>query len=223
MTGWLEKAGVQLPIVQAGMGGGLAGHGLAAVVAEAGGLGTIGFLAPADLRKEIAGSRARTSKPLAVNLLLPLARRAHFQAAAEADVLVTFWGRPRRGTSKLWIHQCGSPSEATAAHAAGADAVIAQGREAGGHVRGTDPALGLLERGCTALPRDYPVLVAGGIADRADVAAALEAGAAAAVLGTRFVLSDESRAHPGYKRRLVDASATVLTELFGAGWPRAPH
>src|SRR2546421_11492804 len=84
MTGWLEKAGVQLPIVQAGMGGGLAGHGLAAVVAEAGGLGTIGFLAPADLRKEIAGFRARTSKPLAVNLLLPLARRAGLPAAARA-------------------------------------------------------------------------------------------------------------------------------------------
>src|SRR2546423_10487791 len=98
MTGWLEKAGVQLPIVQAGMGGGLAGHGLAAVVAEAGGLGTIGFLAPADLRKEIAGFRARTSKPLAVNLLLPLARRGRLPAAPPGGALGTLCGRAPRGT-----------------------------------------------------------------------------------------------------------------------------
>ena len=222
MTGWLERAGVQLPIVQAGMGGGLAGHGLAAAVAEAGGLGTIGFLGPADLRSEIAAFRARTSKPLAVNLLLPLARRAHFQATAQADVLVTFWGRPRRRTSKLWIHQCGSPGEALAAHGAGADAVIAQGREAGGHVRGTVGALELLARIRQALPRGYPVMSAGGIAEPTDARRRLEAGADAVVCGTRFVMTQESGAHPAYKQRLVDAQETIVTELFGAGWP-APH
>src|SRR3989442_1391552 len=131
MTRFLEKVGVELPIVQAGMGGGLAGHELAAAVARAGGLGTIGILAPEDLRREIADHRALTSKPVAVNLLLPFARGAHFEAAAEADVLVTFWGRPRRRTPKLWIHQCGSLSEARMAQEAGADAVIAQGVEAG--------------------------------------------------------------------------------------------
>jgi NAD(P)H-dependent flavin oxidoreductase YrpB (nitropropane dioxygenase family) len=109
--------------------------------------------------------------------------------------------------------------EAGAAHAAGADAVIVQGVEAGGHVRGGRPALELLDRVRAALPRDYPVLLAGGVADRSDVERALEAGAAAAVAGTRFLLSEESRAHPDYKRRLLKSEKTVLTELFGAGWP----
>jgi nitronate monooxygenase len=203
------------------MGGGLAGHRLAAAVAEAGGLGTVGILAPADLRREIADFRALSSRPLAVNLLLPFARRAHFEAAAEADVLVTFWGRPRRLTRRLWIHQCGSPREALMAQAAGADAVIAQGIEAGGHVRGTVAALELLGRIRDALPRDYPVLSAGGIAEAGDVNARLEAGADAAVCGTRFLMSDESGAHPAYKERLVGARETILTELFGVGWPAA--
>ena len=112
--------------------------------------------------------------------------------------------------------------EARAAHAAGADAVIVQGVEAGGHVRGTTPGIELLSEVQSALPRDFPLLLAGGIAERTDVRRALEAGATAAVAGTRFLLSEESRAHPEYKRRLLEAEETILTELFGAGWP-APH
>jgi NAD(P)H-dependent flavin oxidoreductase YrpB (nitropropane dioxygenase family) len=73
------------------------------------------------------------------------------------------------------------------------------------------------------LPSDFAVLVAGGIAEAADVTRALEAGAAGAVSGTRFLLSDECPAHPEYKRRLLAANETILTELFGAGWPDAPH
>ena len=122
----------------------------------------------------------------------------------------------------VWLHQCGSVSEARAAQAAGADGVIVQGVEAGGHVRGTTPALELLEQARAALPPEYPVLLAGGIAERNDVRAALEAGASAAVAGTRFLLSEESRAHPKYRQRLLGAEETILTELFGAGWP-APH
>jgi nitronate monooxygenase len=219
----LERLGVELPVVQAGMGGGISRHELAAAVSEAGGLGTIGFLGAGQLRDEIRRARERTRKPVAVNLLLPLARRGHFEATREADVLVTFWGRPRRRTDGVWIHQCGSVDEARAAHAAGADAVMAQGVEAGGHVRGTTPALELLERVKEALPDGYPVLVAGGIADAADVRRAVDAGAEAAVLGTRFLMTEESHAHPAYKQRLVDSSDTVLTELFGMGWAAAPH
>jgi len=89
-------------------------------------------------------------------------------------------------------------------------------------VRGREPALELLTRTRAALPSDYPLLLAGGIAERADVERALEAGASAAVAGTRFLLSEESRAHPAYRERLLDAEETILTELFGAGWP-APH
>jgi NAD(P)H-dependent flavin oxidoreductase YrpB (nitropropane dioxygenase family) len=154
--------------------------------------------------------------------LLPFARRSWFEAAAKADVVVTFWGAPKRRTGGTWIHQCGSVAEARAAHAAGADAAIVQGVEAGGHVRGSLPALELLERVRVALPPDFPLLLAGGIAERGDVRQALEAGASAAVAGTRFLLSGESRAHPGYKQRLLGADETILTELFGLSWP-APH
>ena len=204
------------------MGGGLAGHQLAAAVSAAGGLGTIGFLAPDDLRGEIAAARRLSDRPLAVNLLLPFARRGHFEAASEADVVVTFWGSPKRQTSKIWIHQCGSVEEALAAREAGADAVITQGVEAGGHVRGTVPAVQLLARVRDAVPDDYPVLSAGGIADASDVKDRIDSGAEAVVCGTRFLMTEESAAHPTYKERLLEARETILTELFGAGWP-APH
>jgi NAD(P)H-dependent flavin oxidoreductase YrpB (nitropropane dioxygenase family) len=171
---------------------------------------------------QLAAARKLTAAPIAVNLLLPFARRGWFAAASHADVVVTFWGAPRRRTPGIWIHQCGSVAEARAAHAAGADAVIVQGVEAGGHVRGTTPALELHEQVRAALPAGYPTLLAGGIAERADVQRALEAGACSAVAGTRFLLSDESRAHPDYKQRGVEATETILTELFGFGWP-APH
>ncbi|MEX1142134.1 MAG: nitronate monooxygenase [Thermoleophilaceae bacterium] len=212
---------LESPVVQAGMGGGLSGSRLAAAVSAAGGLGTIGFAAPDVLGREIAAARRLTDAPLAVNLLLPFARRGHFEAAAAADVLVTFWGRPKRRTAGPWMHQCGSLQEALAAHAAGADAVIAQGVEAGGHVRGSEPGLELLDRLLLALPAGYPVLAAGGVADRADVVARLDAGAAAVVCGTRFLMTDESGAHPAYKQRLLGAGETTLTELFGAGWAGA--
>jgi nitronate monooxygenase len=218
----LERLGVELPVVQAGMGGGLSRHELAAAVSEAGGLGTIAVNGAEAIRRELAAARALTGRPLAVNVLLPFARRDWFEAAAAADVVVTFWGEPRRRTGGVWLHQCGSVEETRRAQAAGADGVIVQGVEAGGHVRGTTPALQLLEEARRALPIDYPVLLAGGIAEREDLRAALEAGAEAAVAGTRFLLTEESRAHALYKERLLGAEETILTELFGAGWP-APH
>jgi NAD(P)H-dependent flavin oxidoreductase YrpB (nitropropane dioxygenase family) len=219
----LESIGIQTPVVQAGMGGGLSRHELAAAVSEAGGLGTIAVNGADAIDRELSAARKLTGRPLAVNLLLPFARRDWFEAASAADVVVTFWGSPKRRTGGTWLHQCGSVAEARAAESAGADAVIVQGVEAGGHVRGTTPALELLERVRAALPAGYPLLLAGGIAERADVSEALEAGAEGAVAGTRFLLSEESRAHPGYRERLLAADSTVLTELFGAGWPAAPH
>jgi NAD(P)H-dependent flavin oxidoreductase YrpB (nitropropane dioxygenase family) len=204
------------------MGGGLSRHELAAAVSEAGGLGTIAVNGAAAIERELARARTLTGRPIAVNLLLPFARRGWFEAAAGADVVVTFWGRPKRQVAGVWIHQCGSVGEARAAHAAGADAAIVQGIEAGGHVRGNTPGIELLAQVRAAVPQDYPLLLAGGIAERGDVQRALEAGASAAVAGTRFLLSEESRAHPEYRQRLISAKETILTELFGAGWP-APH
>src|SRR4051794_25578778 len=144
MSALLERLGVERPIVQAGMGGGISGHELAAAVSDAGGLGTIAAGNAAQLRAEIAAARKLTGKPIAVNVLLPFARRDWWPETAPADVVVTFWGRPHRRVERTWLHQCGSVDEARAAHAAGADGVIVQGVEAGGHVRGTTPALELL-------------------------------------------------------------------------------
>src|SRR5687767_4666893 len=200
------------------MGGGLARAALAGAVSGAGGLGTVGFEAPDRMRAEIAEARALAAgRAVAANLLLPFTRGEHWQAASTADLVVTFWGTPRRRTERPWLHQAGSVDEARAAVAAGADGVIAQGVEAGGHVRGTVPALELLSRLREVLPDAYPVLLAGGIADRADVERALEAGAAAAVLGTRFLLSEEANAAPAYKQRLMESRETVVTHLFGMG------
>jgi nitronate monooxygenase len=215
MPAALDVRSLDAPIVQAGMGA-VARHELAAAVSEAGGLGTI-----AGARAPIAAAHRLTGRPIAVNLLLPFVRSGDAEASAAADVIVTFWGTPRRLAANTWIHQCGSVEEATAAAAAGADAVIAQGVEAGGHVRGSTPMLELLERVRAAVK--IPVLAAGGIIDAEGVRAALDGGAVAAVAGTRFLLSDESHAHPDYKQRCLDASETILTELFGLGWPGAPH
>jgi len=206
------------------MGGGLATGALAAAVTNAGGLGTIGLLPPEILRSELAAAREQTTGPLAINLIVPMARAEHWRVAAEADVIVTHWDlRPRRRAPGYWIQTVGTAQAARDAVAAGADAVIAQGVESGGHVIGTLPALALLEQVLAAVPDGFPVLVAGGIATRVDVQTVLDAGAVAAVAGTRFLASEESGAHPAYKQRLLDEDATVLTELFGMGWPHAPH
>src|SRR5436189_4872445 len=215
----LDLRSLDVPIVQAGMGG-VAGHELAAAVSEAGGLGTIGGVR-APIAGEVAAARRLTGRPIAVNLLLPFVGRGDAEAAAQADVVVTFWGVPRRLAATTWIHQCGSVEEAKAAAHAGADAIMVQGIEAGGHVRARRPLLKLVERVRAAV--QLPLLAAGGIVDADDVRAVLDAGAVAAVVGTRFLLSDESRAHPEYKRRCLEASETVVTELFGLGWPDAPH
>jgi nitronate monooxygenase len=219
MAPGFELSDLDVPIVQAGIGN-LARHELAAAVSEAGGLGTIGGVR-APIADEVAAARRLTDRPIAVNLLLPFVRPGDAAAAGQADVVVTFWGAPRRPAGTTWMHQCGSVEEAKAAAAAGADAVIVQGVEAGGHVRGTVPLLDLLERVRAAVA--LPLLAAGGIVDADGVRTVLDAGASAAVVGTRFLLSDESRAHPEYKRRCLDAHETVLTELFGVGWPDAPH
>lgn len=219
----LERLGIAVPVVGAGLGGGLSASPLTIAIGRAGGMGQIGFAAPAEMRAQMAAHReAADAGPLAVNLLLPFARRTHWVVARDADAVVTFWGQPRRRTERVWIHQCGSVEEAEAAVAAGADGVIAQGVEAGGHVRGTTPALELTERMRAALGARCPVWTAGGIAERTDVENALAAGAEAVVVGTRFLMSEESGAHPAYQQRLAQARDTILTELFGAGWP-APH
>jgi NAD(P)H-dependent flavin oxidoreductase YrpB (nitropropane dioxygenase family) len=224
----LERLGVAHPVVQAGMGGGIAGADLAGAVSGAGGLGTVGILDPDRMREELWRARgvAGEGRPVAANLLVPFTRRAHVEAVAEggAAACVLFFGFDRalvaalREQGIVVLHQVGSAEGVRRAIAEGADAVIAQGVEAGGHLHGREPLAGLLPRAIAAAA-GRPVLAAGGIASRQAVEAALAAGAAAAVAGSRFLLTDESRAHPEYKRRALRARSTLDTKLFGFGWP----
>ncbi|HEX2086039.1 MAG TPA: nitronate monooxygenase [Solirubrobacteraceae bacterium] len=223
----LARLGVEHPVVQAGMGGGIAGAELAGAVSAAGGLGTVGLLGARAMHDELRRATALAAgRPVAANLLVPFARRAHVEAceAGGAAAVVLFFGFDARLVSALRdrglvvLHQVGTVEGARRALADGADGLIAQGVEAGGHLHGTERLADFLPR-ALSVAGGRPVLAAGGIARRADVERVLVAGAVAAVCGSRFLLTDESRAHPGYKRRALGATRTIDTKLFGFGWP----
>lgn len=206
---------------------------LAAAVADAGGLGMIGapLLTAEQLGAQIDGLKKATEGVFGVNFLIPFLDRACLDAAAErAPVIEFFYGDPdpglvsaarRHGALAGW--QVGSRDEAASAVRCGCDFVVAQGTEAGGHVRGRTSLLPLLSEVLAAV--DVPVLAAGGIATPRDLAAVIACGAAGARVGTRFLASAESGAHPDYVSAVVAAEAedTCLTEAFSVMWPDAPH
>ncbi len=233
-TKFCDLFGIELPIMSAGMGA-VALADLAAAVSEAGAMGTVALAAftPEGIHNELAAARRLTRRPLACNVLIPFLRPGLIEAVAAApvDAVTLFWGKPSehvplfKGAGKKVIWQCGSAEEALAARRAGADAIIAQGVEAGGHVRGTVTSLALIPQVRDAIGADVALLAAGGFADGRGLAAALALGADGAVFGTRFLASTEAAAHPAYKRRILSARAedTVHTTLFDIGWPDAPH
>lgn len=229
-----DTLGIEYPIIAAPMGPDLTGPELVAAVSNAGGLGILQaqFCAPPLFRAEIQRVRALTDKPFGVNLLLhfPIDDQVTVCLEERVPVLSLFWGDPTPYVERAHaagvkvFHQVGSVADAQRAAAAGVDVVIAQGVEAGGHVAGEVSTLALVPRVVDAIsPR--PVVAAGGIADARGLVAVLALGAQAAVLGTRFLASSESRAHPHYKQKVLEASEadTVRTVLFGHGWPDAPH
>jgi NAD(P)H-dependent flavin oxidoreductase YrpB (nitropropane dioxygenase family) len=231
-SGFTELIGCRVPVHLAALGGGVGTPELAAAVSEAGGLGMIPNPSSASETEElVAAARARTARPLGVGFLVPfIADDAVEAAGALADVVEFFYGDPKPGLVRLakangarvgW--QVGSTAEAAAAVEAGCDYVVAQGIEAGGHVRGVQHLDHLLSE--TLRSVDLPVVAAGGIGSSGRVAQLLAAGACAVRVGTRFVAASESGAHPEYIERLIAASRhdTVLTEAFGIGWPDAPH
>jgi NAD(P)H-dependent flavin oxidoreductase YrpB (nitropropane dioxygenase family) len=151
-------------------------------------------------------------------------------AAGKSRVVEFFYGDPRADLVRV-VHdggavagwQVGSAAEAVAAAECGCDYVVAQGTEAGGHVRGEQPLAEVLPAVQAVV--GVPVVAAGGIATPQRFAEVMQLGADAVRVGTRFVTCPESGAHPEYVRRLLDAGEddTVLTEWFGENWESAPH
>ena len=232
-TRFTELVGCRLPLQQAPMGGVASGPELAAAVCESGGHGMVGAaMASAEALAMILDAvAARTSAPMGVNFLIPFVNRELVRvAAARVRVVDFFYGDPDPSLVEL-VHgggalagwQVGSAAEARAAVEAGCDLVVAQGVEAGGHVRGRIGLLPLLAEVREAV--DVPVVAAGGIATARGVAAALAAGADAVRVGTRFIAAEEADAHPAYVAAILAAGAddAVLTEAFSMGWPDAPH
>jgi NAD(P)H-dependent flavin oxidoreductase YrpB (nitropropane dioxygenase family) len=231
-TAFTELVGCTVPIQQAGMGG-TATPELAAAVADAGALGMVGMpMVPLDaVVAALEDLATKTSGTFGINFLMPLLDREVVEAAAtRARVVEFFYGDPdtslvalAHGGGALVSWQVGSVAEAQAAVDAGCDFVIAQGIEAGGHVRGKLGLLTVLDQVLGAV--DVPVLAAGGIGTARGVATVLAAGAAGARVGTRFVAAEEADAHPEYVDALIAARAddTVLTTTFSVMWPDAPH
>jgi nitronate monooxygenase len=231
-TRFTELVGCRVPIQLAGLGGGIGTPELAAAVASAGGLGLVGHAYSADQLVAIFDSFADPAPGrLGVNFLMPFLDLALVEAAApRVRVVDCFYGDPTTvvverahegGALVSW--QVGDAEEARAAVDAGCDFVIAQGTEAGGHVRGRLALSKLLEDVLSAV--SVPVLAAGGITTGRAVAAALSAGADGVRVGTRFVVAEESGAHPDYVAALLAASGedTELTTRFNLDWPGAPH
>jgi NAD(P)H-dependent flavin oxidoreductase YrpB (nitropropane dioxygenase family) len=212
---------------------------LVAAVSNTGGLGILGVTgqSAAEIQEQIAAIRAATPKPFGVNFLLFLTSEANFAAALEArPPVVSFaWARPDQNLQHyiqrvhdaglLAMYMAGEVPEASRAAEAGADVIVAQGTEGGGHV-GWMASMTLVPMIVEAVtPR--PVLAAGGIADGRGLAAALALGAAGVLLGTRFLATDEAPIHTNLKQAIVQSNGhdTVLTEIpdiaAGQVWPGA--
>jgi NAD(P)H-dependent flavin oxidoreductase YrpB (nitropropane dioxygenase family) len=227
-TAFTRLVGCRVPLQQAGMPQ-VATPELAAAVADA---GALGMVVPSEntaaMLEQVA---ARTSGVFGINFLVPFLDLAAMEAAASrARVVEFFYAAPAPGLvarvhegGALAAWQVGSVDEACAAVDAGCDFVIAQGTEAGGHVRGELPLLVLLDQVLDHV--EVPVIGAGSIGTARAMAAVLAVGAAGARVGTRFVASAESGAHPTYIEALLRAEATdtVLTTAFSVGWPGTPH
>lgn len=235
-----HQLGIEYPIFSAGIGH-AAGPELVAAVSNAGGFGVLGAsgMAPDEMGGLIRRVRELTRMPFGVNIIIEeteegdrawLLEAVAAVGAHRAAAVVLFWGDPspyvqiaHRDQIKVLI-QVGSVDEAVHAAECGVDAVIAQGIEAGGHVRGTTSIWELLPATIEAV-KPLPVLASGGIGDGVGLARALQMGAQGVSLGTRFVASDECWAHIAYKQRVVDSTAadTVYNELYDVWWPNAPH
>jgi NAD(P)H-dependent flavin oxidoreductase YrpB (nitropropane dioxygenase family) len=233
VTRFTQLVGCELPIQLAAMSRTVTAP-LAAAVSEAGGLGMLamGRSGRDVARRQIDDVLELTDRPVGAGfIVLFLDDGVLEEVVARLPVVEFFWGWPdpalvRPGIVTGW--QVGTLDEARAAVDAGCDYVIAQGLEAGGHVRGTTPLAEFLPA-VRAVVDDrvddrVAVVASGGIGTAADVRRALEAGADAVRVGTRFIATVESEAHDVYVDRLIESEAgdTIVTGRFDVGWPDAP-
>jgi nitronate monooxygenase len=232
-----ETLGIDYPIVQAPIGSATRPE-LAAAVSNAGGLGTLAvtWRSPEKAAEFVERTHELTDAPFGVNIVLDpeskeVATEDHLDAVLGADVPIVSFSFGDATPYIDRVHDAGaqvlvtvgSANEAERAADAGADAIVAQGWEAGGHVQSEVATLPLVPRVDDAV--DVPVIAAGGIADGRGVAAVLAAGADGAWLGTRFVATEEAAVESLYRDRIVEADETdtLYSELFDEGWEGMPH
>jgi NAD(P)H-dependent flavin oxidoreductase YrpB (nitropropane dioxygenase family) len=233
-----ELLGIEHPIALGGMGSATS-PALVAAVSRAGGLGALGchYLTPDQIRERAAAIRQETNRPFGLNFLLFDTREESFDAALELRpaVMQFAWARPDQDLMRYFdrahragcivTHMAGSVPEAVRAAKAGADIIIAQGTEGGGHV-GWMASMPLVPMVVDAVA-PIPVLAAGGFADGRGLVAALALGAQGILLGTRFLATVESPLHPNFKQAIVDSDGhdTQLSEIpdiaAGLVWPGA--
>lgn len=226
--------GCRHPIISAGMGGPARAE-LAAAVSKAGGFGLLGMVRepPELIAREIAAVRASTDRPFGVNLIPSATESGLFAAeldeclSAHVPALCFFWDvvpdavKRAKDAGAMVLYQVGSLEDAIAAEKAGADVIIVQGIEAGGHVRGRTGILTLLPEVVRHVR--VPVVASGGFATGGGLIAALALGASGIHCGTLFLATHESFAHAYHKARILQSRAgdTVHTDLFAINWP--PH
>ncbi|MGN6147441.1 MAG: nitronate monooxygenase [Rhizomicrobium sp.] len=231
-----DLLGCEFPIVLAGMGG-PARSELVVAVTKAGGFGFLGMVreSPELIRSEVDKVRAATDRDFGVNLIPAATKPDLLEAeiaavlAAKVPVVCLFWDlsaeivKRLRGEGVLVVCQVGSAREAEDAQAAGAQIIIAQGVEAGGHVRGTVPRREIVRD--VVKTADVPVLAAGGMSSGRDLADMLNLGAQGIVLGTALLATKEAFAHDYHKQRIVEAKPgeTVHTQDFHVNWPKGAY
>lgn len=227
-------AGLELayPIFQAPIGS-VASAELASAVSNAGGLGHLActWRSPAQLGALFNKMRTLTAKPYGANFVVdfPIEERVAVALEHGVRVISFFWGdagaylKRVKSSGAVAIQVVGSIGDAKRAADAGFDLIVAQGREAGGHVCGHIGTMALLPQ-VVDVVAPVPVLAAGGIADQRGVAAAAALGAAGVWVGTRFLAATEANIHEDYQARVIASSGddTLYSEVFDIGWPKAP-
>ncbi|QBF33033.1 nitronate monooxygenase family protein [Thalassococcus sp. S3] len=227
-----ERYALPHPFTQAGMAFAGERSDLAIAVCKAGGIGAIGvgFMPGEELRRTIGTIRGATDRPFNINFITCFGNEEQVKVAAEEKVpVVSFhWGHPPADQIKrlkdagcdIWV-QVGTVEDGERAVEYGADVIVAQGWEAGGHNYGGMGAMALIPAMVDAVGDRALVLAAGGIADGRAVAAALSLGADGVWVGTRLVASSEAHVHPEHHKRLIAASGhdTTRSGVFGPEMP----